>query len=108
MNRIVTILATAILTARLGRIDFQGHQETWYDLNMSKVVSNAHDHGIDGEYWINDDGLKMLGNYVMCAGHPSRYGELVETSRGIGIIVDTGDFAKERPNDIDVATAWGK
>ena len=100
------ILLAVMLTAVLGRVTFQGHNETWYNLNMSNVVNRAHDRGIDGAYWISDDGLKMLGEYVMCAGAVERYGEVVETSRGKGIIVDTGEFAKKEPTTIDIATNW--
>ena len=101
------IMLAAVLTATLGRVVYQGHYETFYNLNMSKVVVNAHEKGIDGAYWIDENGLKMLGEYVMCAGHTSRYGEVIETSLGVpGIIVDTGDFAKDDPEAIDIATAW--
>ena len=111
MNKIrgIAMLAALVLTARLGRIQYENHAETWYDLNMSKVVVKAHNNGIDGAYWIDDKGLKRLGEYVMCAGHPDRYGEVIETSLGVqGIIVDTGDFAKTDPTAIDIATNWKK
>ena len=100
------ILLVTVLTAQLGRVTYNGHYETWYNLNMSRIVNKAHDNGIDEEYWISEDGLKMLGDYVMCAGHPDRYGEVVETSRGLGIIVDTGEFVKTEPDTIDIAVSW--
>ena len=43
-----TLLAT-ILTARLGRVTFGDHTETYYNLKMSKVVQRAQDLGIEGE-----------------------------------------------------------
>lgn len=48
----------------------------------------------------------MYGTYIMCAGAVDRYGEVVETSRGLGIILDTGDFAKKEPYNIDLAVNW--
>lgn len=102
-----TLLALSVLTAAKGVNYFMDHEERFYNLNMSKVVITAHKKGIDGEYWIDDKGLKRLGDYVMCAGHPSRYGEIIDTSLGVkGIIVDTGDFAKKNPTMIDIATNW--
>lgn len=101
------MILAVVLTAALGRVQFQDHTETWYDLNMTKIVSKAHERGIDGEYWIDEQGLKRLGDYVMCAGHPNRYGEVIETSLGVsGIIVDTGEFVNGNPTGIDIATDW--
>ncbi|MGI5888660.1 MAG: hypothetical protein ACOX6J_04705 [Oscillospiraceae bacterium] len=96
------------LSASRGVAYFQGHKETYYNLDMSVIVSVAHARGIEGEYWINDLGCKMLGDYIMVAAnytvHP--YGSLVETSLGMGIVVDTGGFASESPYQIDIATSW--
>ena len=102
------ILIALILTATLGRISFNGHEETYYNLNMSNIINRAHENGIDGAYWIDGDGVKRFDEYVIVAAdwglHP--YGSLVETSRGLGIVLDTGDFIKEHPADIDIAVAW--
>ena len=103
---ILGLLTVAILTAKLGKIEFNGHIETWYNLPMQKVVQKAHDNGFDGDYWERKDGCKMIGHYIICAGHPSRYGEIVECSRGKGIILDTGEFVKNNPTAIDLATTW--
>lgn len=90
---------------------FDGHVETWYNLDMSVVVSYARQRiaGMDdAEYWVREDGAKMLGDYVMVAAnqevHP--YGSLVETSLGTGIVVDTGDFAILHREQIDIAVDW--
>lgn len=101
-----TLLAFTVLTAARGVNHFMDHEERYYNLNMSRVVVRAHERGIDGAYWIDDKGLKRLGDYVMCAGHPDRYGEIIDTSLGKGIIVDTGSFAKTNPTMIDIATNW--
>lgn len=97
-----------VLTPSKGVNWFEGHKETYYNLNMSKVVENAHNNGIDGEYWVRDDGCKMLGDYIMVAAgysvHP--YGSIVGTSLGTGIVVDTGGFASSDPYLIDIAVDW--
>ena len=73
---------------------------------MHNIVEKAQRKGISGSYWVREDGCKMYGDFIMCAGHKSRYGEIVETSRGLGIILDTGDFAKKEPTTIDMAVNW--
>ena len=96
------------LTASAG-VNYYGEQkETYYNLNMSRVVSNAQGNGLDGEYWVRDDGCKMYGDYVIVAAnqevHP--YGSTVETSMGTGIVLDTGGFASGNPTQVDIATDW--
>lgn len=96
------------LTKQAG-VNYYGEQkETYYNLNMSRVVSNAQGNGLDGEYWVRDDGAKMFGGYVIVAAnqdvHP--YGSTVETSMGTGIVLDTGGFASGNPTQVDIATDW--
>ena len=83
-------------------------KETYYNLNMSGVVSIMRNMGNTDEYWVRDDGCKMLGNYIMVAAnlnvHPR--GSLVETSLGTGIVCDTGGFAKNNPYQLDIAVNW--
>ena len=83
-------------------------KETYYNLNMNGVVSNAQAQGIQGEYWIREDGVKMYGDYVIVAAnldtHPR--GSTVETSLGTGIVLDTGGFAASDPNQVDIAVDW--
>ena len=101
-------IASSVLTKRGGINYFDGHKETYYNLPMKKVVSNAHNKGLEGDYWEREDGAKMLGDYIMIAAnqdvHP--YGSIVATSLGLGIVVDTGDFAKTNKEQIDIATNW--
>lgn len=101
MKRIAYLL---ILTATLGRITYSGHTETWYDLPMDRVVANAQE-VIPCEYWVRDDGVKMFGQWVIVASHPSvtRY-TIVDTSLGQGIVLDrhtAGDTEL-----YDIATDW--
>lgn len=83
-------------------------KETYYNLDMNGVISNAQAQGIQGEYWIREDGVKMYGDYVIVAAnldtHPR--GSTVETSLGTGIVLDTGGFAASDPNQVDIAVDW--
>lgn len=97
-----------ILTRDLGLIQGPSGTETWYNLNMSGVIDIMYESGYKYEYWIRDDGVKMFGQYIMCAAdlelHPR--GTLVETSLGTGIVCDTGTFTYEDPYRIDIAVTW--
>lgn len=101
---IATLIAT-VLTARAGTIDYQGHKETWYDLDMSRVVKRAQDMGIPAEYWVREDKVKMFGPWVIVAAHPSvtRYTR-IQTSLGEGIVLDYHTAGDK--NLYDIATDW--
>lgn len=96
------------ITPQSGTFNFEGHTETYYNLDMSVVVQVAQSRGIAGEYHVREDGAKMIGDYIMVAAcydvHP--YGSLVNTSLGMGIVVDTGGFVAWNPTGIDIATSW--
>ena len=83
-------------------------KETYYNLNMSGVVSIMRRMGNTDEYWVRDDGCKMLGDYIMCAAnlrvHPR--GTLVECSLGTCIVCDTGGFASRNSHQLDIAVTW--
>ena len=117
-DRIVAV-GTAIkdatpLTAAMGRNrytakDLQGNyverQETYYDLNMSGVMSFCGKSG----YTVRDDGVKVDDEgYVIVAANLSRYPRcsVVETSLGLGKVYDTGTFASTNPEQFDLATDW--
>ena len=91
-----------------GTIQGPSGKETYYNLNMSGVVSIMRRMGYDYEYWVRDDGVKMFGNYVMIAANLNirPRGSLVQTSLGMGMVCDTGTFARRNPTQIDIATAW--
>ena len=96
------------LNAVNGMIEGPSGTETYYNLNMSGVVDNMQSMGIQGDYWVRDDGVKMYGDYVMAAAnldtHP--YGSIVESSLGTAIVVDTGDFAENDADQLDIAVEW--
>lgn len=89
-----------VLTPSGGVNWFNGHKETYYNLDMSGVIANAHAMGLQGDYWIRDDGVKMFGGYVIVAAQLSK-GTIVETSLGTGIVLDycpAGTY--------DIAVSW--
>lgn len=98
----------SILTASSGVNYYGSQRETYYNLDMSGCVNIMRSIGNTDEYWVREDGVKMLGSYIMCAAnlnvHPR--GSLVETSLGTAIVVDTGGFADSDPYQIDIAVTW--
>lgn len=83
-------------------------KETYYNLDMSGVISIMRSMGNNDEYWVRDDGCKMLGDYIMCAANLDVYprGSLVESSLGTCIVCDTGSFAISNPYQLDIAVTW--
>ena len=100
------LLALTVLTAAKGVNTFMDHEERWYNLDMSRVVQTAKKNGIPGSYSVRPDGVKTYNGFVICAGAPERYGEIIDTSLGKGLIIDTGEFVEEDPTMIDIATNW--
>lgn len=98
----------SVLTMSGGVNYYFDQKETYYNLDMSTVVEIAHSQGIEGEYWVREDGCKMLGDYIMCAANLSVHprGSLVESSLGTCIVCDTGGFAAYNPNQLDIAVNW--
>lgn len=97
-----------ILNRVNGTVKGPSGKETYYNLNMSKVVSIMRNLGYDYEYWVRDDGVKMFGEYIMCAANLKirPKGTILETSLGTAIVCDTGGFAKSNPRQIDIAVNW--
>lgn len=95
----------SILTRASGVNQGPSGKETYYNLNMSGVVDIMRNMGNTDQYWVRDDGVKMLGDYVMVAAdletHPR--GSIVESSLGEAIVVDTGALEKEQ---LDIAVTW--
>lgn len=88
------------LTRSSGVNYYNGNKETYYNLDMSGVISNAQSMGIQGNYWIRDDGVKMYGDYVIVAAQMDK-GTIISTSLGTGIVLDYCPS-----NSIDIATNW--
>ena len=99
------------LTSRSGLYYGASGMESYYNLPMERCVEIMRELGyndIDFPYWVREDGAKMLGEYVMVAAdlETRPKGTILETSLGMGIVVDTGDFARTNPTQIDIATDW--
>ena len=97
-----------VLSRGNGSVMGPSGKETYYNLNMSGVVSIMRRMGNTDEYWVRDDGCKMLGDYIMCAANLSVHprGSLVESSLGTCIVCDTGGFASHNSHQIDIAVTW--
>ncbi|MCF0245528.1 MAG: hypothetical protein HUJ55_01755 [Ileibacterium sp.] len=83
-------------------------KETYYNLPMGGVISIMRAMGNTDRYWVREDGVKMLGDYVMVAAQLDLRprGSLVPTSLGMGIVCDTGTFALKNPTQLDIAVDW--
>lgn len=83
-------------------------KETYYNLPMGRVIQYMEALGYNYRYWVREDGVKMYGNYVMCAADLSirPKGTILETSLGKAIVCDTGGFTRTCPYGLDIATAW--
>ena len=97
-----------VLTRQAGVVMGPSGKETYYNLDMSGVVQIMRDMGNTDEYWVREDGCKMLGDYIMCAANLSVHprGSLVPCSLGMCIVCDTGGFAAANPNQLDIAVNW--
>lgn len=86
-------------------------KETYYNLDMSGVVSIMRGMGFDEEnypYNVRADGCKCLGPYIMVAANLSVFprGSFIECSLGTALVCDTGGFAAGNPYQLDIATTW--
>ena len=98
----------AVLTANAGTVQGPSGKETFYNLDMSGVITIMNQCGYSYSYWVRHDGVKMYGDWVMCAANLDvrPRGTLVETSLGMGIVCDTGGFADNNAYQLDIATTW--
>ena len=103
--------AETYLTPELGRIQFNGHDETYYNLDMSGVVDIMRNSGFseaEYPYGVREDGVKTLGSYIIVAAdlnlHPR--GSIIDTSLGKAIVCDTGTFTYSNAEQIDIAVTW--
>ena len=103
----ITLLLMAVLTAKIGTIGYHDHRETWYDLPMTNVIERADQYyGQKGEFAIREDGVKTYNGFVIVATDWEKYpyGSTVETTLGIGVVLDA--HTAKNKNLVDVATAW--
>ena len=97
-----------VLTKNKGVNQGPSGKETYYNLPMDGIVNMMRSMGNTDEHWIREDGVHMLGDYVMVAANLNLRprGSYVQTSLGMGCVVDTGGFAYMNPTQIDIATTW--
>ena len=99
------------LSKSAGTIQGPSGKETYYNLNMSGVVSIMRGMGFSEKeypYHVRKDGAKCLGDYIMVAANLQLRprGSLIETSLGMGLVCDTGGFAKHNITQLDLAVNW--
>lgn len=99
---------TGVLNRTVGTVMGPSGKETFYNLDMGGVIAIMQSMGYYADYWVREDGVKMYGDYIMVAANLSirPKGTLVQTSLGMGIVVDTGGFATMNPYQLDIATTW--
>ena len=97
-----------VLNSFAGIVQGPSGSETYYNLDMTGVVSIMESLGYNYTYWIRSDGVKMYGDYVMCAADLSirPKGTIIPTSLGPGIVCDTGGFVSIDNTRLDIATNW--
>lgn len=100
-----------ILTPQAGTVYGPSGKETYYNLEMSGVISIMRELGYDEytyPYWIRNDGCKMLGDWIIVAADLSirPRGTILPTSLGWGIVCDTGGFIYSDPYQLDLAVNW--
>ncbi len=91
-------------------VDSKGvsHRETYYDLNMSRVMQSC---GQAGYYSVRPDGAKVdAQGYIIIAANLAAYPRcsIVETSLGPAKVYDTGGFVARYPYGFDLATDWSR
>ena len=92
-----------------GHFDGPSGRETYYNDDLEYVIGRMHRNGYDHmDYWIREDGVKMLGKYVIVAANLEYRprGTILKTSMGMGMVCDTGKFCQDAPTAIDIATEW--
>lgn len=103
----IATLCGIVLTAKLGRIEYNGHIETYYNLPMGKVIERSDEAvGMTDLYNVREDGVKCYGPFVIVAADLSRHERysLVDTSLGRGIVLDAHEA--DDPELIDIAVEW--
>lgn len=100
-----------VLSKSKGVVTGPSGKETYYNLDMTKIVNAMRGAGYSESeypYWVREDGVKMLGGYVMVAANYEirPKGTILPSSLGSAIVCDTGGFAKTNPTQIDIAVTW--
>lgn len=110
-DKILKLKYRSSLSPRTGVCYGPSGKETFYNLPMDRVVQTMRNKGYtedDYPYIEREDGVKCLGDYVIVAASLEKYkrGQIIETSLGQGIVCDTGEFALNDIDQIDIAVTW--
>ena len=110
-NRLYNEWTGPKLNRTIGTITGPSGKETYYNLPMGGVIKIMRSLGFSEaqySYWVRDDGVKMFGPYIMVAADLNirPKGTIVPTSLGVGMVCDTGTFAKTNNYQLDIAVAW--
>lgn len=97
-----------VLTKRKGVNYGPLGKETYYNLPMQgviRIMRNAGYSESEFPYWVREDGVRMLGDYIILAGRIGQFerGTIVRCSLGEGMICDYGYLEW---NGVDVAVVW--
>lgn len=97
-----------VIDSYVGTVKGPSGKETFYNLPMGGVIDIMESLGYTGEYWVREDGAKMLGDFIMVAAELGSRpkGTIIKTSLGWAVVCDTGGFAKWNSTQLDIATAW--
>ena len=100
-----------VLTPAKGVVYGPSGKETYYNLPMAGVISIMRGLGYseaEYPYHVREDGVKMLGPYIMVAANLNirPRGTIYQTSLGNALVCDTGEFAKDNPMQTDIAVSW--
>jgi len=110
MQTLTASRGAVIYTATKADGSMVERKETYYDLNMQRVMENAARLcGVAASYSVREDGVKVdADGYVLVAANLSKYPRcsVVQTSVGAGKVYDTGDFASKNTEQFDIATDW--
>ena len=78
-----------------GELGVEGYYNFKY-LYSDIIINNMREFGYSQDeypYWLREDGVCMLGDYVMCCtGREYKYGDIIPTSLGEGIVCDHAPF----------------
>lgn len=103
----VSHLPNTQITKQLGRVQGPQNEESWYNLPMHNVINTMREMGYteaDYPHYVREDGVKMLGDFIMVAANLEIYprGTVVQTSLGQGLVCDKCEHGQE----FDIAVEW--
>lgn len=77
---------------------------------IAELVKKAKDAGIEGEYKVDDNGIKYLGNKVIVFANQKlngrHFGDTIDTSLGEGIVLGEAGVGTKDPTQIKIAVDW--